>query len=466
MDDAADERSLAAAGRASTIRLRYSVRTMSSTRALALAGLIAGAAGAAAADAPAPGRHCFAVAGDTLSGEVRLTVAADGRVSGAAAAAIHDDEAGYYTSYRQALTGVARGERLDLEVVTWIEEDRQIARETWTLREAGLDTGRTVFPAVDCAGRDDPLAAAEEIVERLDTAAGELTIGRQEPEPLAVWALRVGGELVRRFDARDEADDLAASPQPTVLRRFVSGVAPFDEVVVVQQHGGGNACDGGPLWLLGLRRDGSFSASPTIDVCGGREPRVERDGGRIRIEVPGGPPNRGEGWIPGETWLYEGGTLRRLAGGAAGATAVAEPPEPWATCRAAGTLDDPAPLPPEAAADLHNRVRQAFDLADDAPVAAWTVWRCMDGEVWACVVGANLPCGERADTSDVPAEPLRRFCREHPDSDSIPAAVTGRATVHLWRCADGRPEVAGTWSEPDARGFHREIWRRIDPPGP
>lgn len=425
-------------------------------------------AAASAPAVPASGRHCFVVAGDTLSGEVRLTVAADRRVGGSAAATVHDAEAGYSTSYRQALSGVAQGDRLDLEVVTWIEHDRQVARETWRLAAGRLDTGRTVYTAVDCAGRDDPLAAAEKVVERLGTVAGELTIGRQEPEPLPVWAVRLGGELVRRFDARDEGDELAAFPQPSLLRRIGGGVAPFDEVVVLQQHGGGNACNGGPLWLLGLRRDGDFSASPAIDFCGGGEPHVERDGERLRIEIPGGPPNRGEGWVAGETWVYEEGVLRRLAGEAAGdgAADAAGGREPWATCRAAGTVDAPAPLAAEALASFYRRVLAAFELPDDAPAAAWTLWRCMDGEVWACVVGANLPCGERADASDVPAEPLRRYCREHADAGAIPAAVTGRATVHLWRCAGGRPEIAATWSEPDPRGFHRPLWRRVEPPAP
>lgn len=142
---------------------------------------------------------------------------------------------------------------------------------------------------------------------------------------------------------------------------------------------------------------------------------------------------------------------------------------PWAYCRAAGTEDEPDSerLGPETAAAFHGRVREVFDLPDDLPeerVSAWTAWRCMDGEVWACIAGANLPCRERADTRREPSEPLRSYCRDHPEADVIPAAVTGRATVYSWRCAGGRPEVAAQWSEPDPRGFHGGIWRRIDPP--
>jgi hypothetical protein len=143
--------------------------------------------------------------------------------------------------------------------------------------------------------------------------------------------------------------------------------------------------------------------------------------------------------------------------------------EPWAYCRGAGTVDAPETLPldPDATAALVGRVRETFDLADDMPaevLEAGTVWRCMDGQVWACVVGANLPCSEKADTSRTPSEAVREHCREQPDAEVVPANVTGRATVYSWRCVNGQPEVDGQWSKPDAQGFHAEIWRRVEPP--
>lgn len=143
--------------------------------------------------------------------------------------------------------------------------------------------------------------------------------------------------------------------------------------------------------------------------------------------------------------------------------------EPWAYCRAAGTVDAPESLPldPDASAVLMERVRETFELSDEMPedvLAAGTVWRCMDGQVWGCVVGANLPCGEKAGTDRTPSEAMREHCREQPDAETIPAFVTGRATVYTWRCVNGQAEVDGQWSEPDPRGFHAEIWRRIEPP--
>jgi hypothetical protein len=167
--------------------------------------------------------------------------------------------------------------------------------------------------------------------------------------------------------------------------------------------------------------------------------------------------------------------LLALGAAAGGLTACSgdggsgEPPEPWRTCRAVSNLDatESLPLEPHVPAVLRERVRQAFDLPYDLPaeqLEPWTVWRCMDGQVWACVVGANLPCGEKADTGRTATDAMRDFCLDPPDGETVPAVVTGRATVYTWGCRDGRPEVVGQWSEPDARGFHRDLWRQIDAP--
>ena len=85
--------------------------------------------------------------------------------------------------------------------------------------------------------------------------------------------------------------------------------------------------------------------------------------------------------------------------------------DPFAYCADVGTIDVPderyaGPAIPDAVVD---DLRDKADIAADAPddwVAAGTVWRCMDGQVWACFVGANLPCSEKADTSTMPKPEL------------------------------------------------------------
>jgi hypothetical protein len=73
----------------------------------------------------------------------------------------------------------------------------------------------------------------------------------------------------------------------------------------------GNACNGGPLHVLGLGKSHHLALPPPIDFCGGADPVIRRSGSKVVIELPGGPPNRGTGHLPGETWIFEKGSLLR-----------------------------------------------------------------------------------------------------------------------------------------------------------
>lgn len=156
-----------------------------------------------------------------------------------------------------------------------------------------------------------------------------------------------------------------------------------------------------------------------------------------------------------------------MAGGDTGAaTATTEQSQfsdPFAYCAGVGTIDAPDeryvgdPVPEAVIEGL----RKKAEIGDDAPdewLTEGTVWRCMDGEVWVCFVGANLPCLEKADTSTTPNPEMEDFCSDNPDAEVIPAAVTGRATVYEWRCVDGAPEVVRQIFEPDAQGFLADFW--------
>ncbi len=142
--------------------------------------------------------------------------------------------------------------------------------------------------------------------------------------------------------------------------------------------------------------------------------------------------------------------------------------DPFAYCAAVGTMDAPdarytGAETPEA---VVNGLRKVLETPDDVPMepfVAGTFWRCMDGKVWACFVGANLPCTEKADTSRTPTPDMADFCAANPTSDFIPAYVTGRATVYEWRCTAGAPEIVKQLVEPDAQGFQSNIWYEISP---
>ena len=143
--------------------------------------------------------------------------------------------------------------------------------------------------------------------------------------------------------------------------------------------------------------------------------------------------------------------------------------DPFAYCAAVGTIDAPdarytGEQPPAAVVE---GIRQAFDAPADTPAdfyANGTYWRCADGQVKACFVGANLPCEAKADLSETPNEGTVAFCKENPSAEVVPAAAAGRATVFTWSCADGAPVKGEQVAQADAQGFIADFWYVIEPP--
>jgi hypothetical protein len=139
--------------------------------------------------------------------------------------------------------------------------------------------------------------------------------------------------------------------------------------------------------------------------------------------------------------------------------------DPFAYCAAVGTVDAPAapyngPDLPDAV--VQSMIRQGIITADAPPeFQKAAVWRCMDGQVWACHFGANLPCQEKADSSQAPSPAMEEFCQANPTADYIPAAVTGRATVYEWRCAGGKPEVVRQLFQVDPQGYLADFWYEL-----
>ena len=177
---------------------------------------------------------------------------------------------------------------------------------------------------------------------------------------------------------------------------------------------------------------------------------------RYLISVFGGTPDK-------TTYTM---TVTLAAGEETGATYD----DPFAYCAAVGTVDEPdarytGPAVPPA---IIAGIRQAAGIAEGAPdawVAQGTIWRCMDSSVWACFRGANIPCTAKADTSEIPTAEMEAYCKDHPNAETIPAAVTGRETVYEWRCSGEKPEVVRQIFHPDARGFIGEFWYELSPGG-
>lgn len=144
--------------------------------------------------------------------------------------------------------------------------------------------------------------------------------------------------------------------------------------------------------------------------------------------------------------------------------------DPFAYCAEVGTTDAPegdfGASNPGVPAAVAAGLKVASGAADDAPMEMFeenSYWRCMDGHVYACTVGANLPCAEKADTSTTPTDAMNEFCADQPDADVIPAYVTGHATVYNWRCVDGEAEAGKQVLTADAQGYIAEFWYEIEP---
>ena len=131
-----------------------------------------------------------------------------------------------------------------------------------------------------------------------------------------------------------------------------------------------------------------------------------------------------------------------------------------------GTIDAPdaAYTGPQVPESVANGLQVALN-APETPLSVLeggSSWRCMNGDVYACFIGANLPCDARANTDRTPTQDETDFCQQNPDSEFIPAVVTGRETVFEWRCREGTPEIVRQVFQPDAQGFLSEIWYKID----
>jgi hypothetical protein len=153
------------------------------------------------------------------------------------------------------------------------------------------------------------------------------------------------------------------------------------------------------------------------------------------------------------------------------ATGQATFTDPFAYCAAVGTIDAPDArfVGPKVPVAIVTGLAKALNLPPGTPAPPITqnsFWRCMDGKVYACTVGANLPCQEKADTSQTPTQGMKDFCQANPTSDFIPAYITGHATIYEWRCTNGAPDIVKQVAHTDARGFLANIWYEIKPNDP
>ena len=91
--------------------------------------------------------------------------------------------------------------------------------------------------------------------------------------------------------------------------------------------------------------------------------------------------------------------------------------------------------------------------------AGANTWRCMDGRVWVCNVGADGYACQKMNPSLRPSAPVRQFCKTNPDADFVPMVVIGNSSS-LWRCRGGAAEPIQS-RVLDQRDFSKDAWRPL-----
>lgn len=132
---------------------------------------------------------------------------------------------------------------------------------------------------------------------------------------------------------------------------------------------------------------------------------------------------------------------------------------PAAYCAKTGTDDSSHPLPH----DMVDVAEHAFGLRLPPEMGERAViWRCDSGQVLGCFFGANVPCGQMDQRTELPD--IADWCEAHPGA-GVPQAVTGHDTLWRWSC-DGTKAVRGNaaWTL-DRRGFVQGLWRPLGTAG-
>jgi hypothetical protein len=138
-----------------------------------------------------------------------------------------------------------------------------------------------------------------------------------------------------------------------------------------------------------------------------------------------------------------------------GIAAPAARESPVAYCARVGT-DDTLRAPPAA---LASAIKRLFDIRGRLALRA-AYYRCADGAVKVCFVGANLPCGKANTSKNPPA--VARWCEMHPDTELIPLYVTGHDSLYSWHCLGAKAATGAPHGALDAQGFFEDYWKTVE----
>ena len=92
-------------------------------------------------------------------------------------------------------------------------------------------------------------------------------------------------------------------------------------------------------------------------------------------------------------------------------------------------------------------------------------WRCMNGLVYGCYIGASGAACLKKIISVEPDDDMVQFCQARPNSPFVPEYLTA-GWASEWKCVGTKPVVTRLFPT-DEQGYSAEAWHRIQPlPGP
>jgi hypothetical protein len=140
---------------------------------------------------------------------------------------------------------------------------------------------------------------ASTIKEQRTTPAGQLVIEQVDEGPLGnEFFVYLAGKTILHSKLDDNTTEFPDYPVPHIFAYFDGPVGESDAVAVFQQSNWGNSCNGGPVWFLGISRDGNFKKSNSIEFCG--PPEIH-----LMLSRPGQAS-------PPEQWIYSEGKLKKV----------------------------------------------------------------------------------------------------------------------------------------------------------
>lgn len=141
------------------------------------------------------------------------------------------------------------------------------------------------------------------------------------------------------------------------------------------------------------------------------------------------------------------------------APVLARAASPAGLCRQLGT-DDRLHAIPQALVPDSERLFGLHSMPAEW-VQRTTFFRCYDGHVFVCNVGANLPCGKANQSRELPG--ATAWCAKNPDAGFIPMYVTGHDTIYSWRCRASAAVPTAQVFTVGPRGFITQFWKPADP---